>query len=239
MNRRNYYRVLHVQPDAPTEIIRMSYLTLMRRLKMHPDLGGDHRKAALINEAFATLVDPVRRAAYDRMLARERVLPGYRRDAAGQPTGPAHAPQPAVVNPCVCPFCSTACASDDLARPDATCTFCESPLYPAARHAHQSSSRRALERMNREIPVHFYLSWPQHSPCQATTEDISIGGMRLNCALDLVPGECIKIECDLCSAIAVVRHAKASGTGGRWVAGVEFLTLRIKPVRGVLVSTRV
>src|SRR5690606_3216066 len=60
MNRRNYYRVLHVQPDAPTEIIRMSYLTLMRRLKMHPDLGGDHRKAALINEAFATLVDPVR-----------------------------------------------------------------------------------------------------------------------------------------------------------------------------------
>jgi DnaJ-class molecular chaperone len=50
-NRRNYYRILHVQPDAPTEVIKSSYRTLMQRLKMHPDLGGDHSEAALINEA--------------------------------------------------------------------------------------------------------------------------------------------------------------------------------------------
>ena len=40
-NRRNYYRILHVQPDAPTEIIKSSYRTLMQKLRMHPDLGGD------------------------------------------------------------------------------------------------------------------------------------------------------------------------------------------------------
>lgn len=39
--RKNYYRVLHVDPDAPVEIIRSSYRTLMRRMKKHPDLGGD------------------------------------------------------------------------------------------------------------------------------------------------------------------------------------------------------
>lgn len=33
MNRRNYYRILQVQPDAPPEIIRASYRTLMKELK--------------------------------------------------------------------------------------------------------------------------------------------------------------------------------------------------------------
>ena len=30
-NRRNYYRILHVQQDAPVEIIKTSYRTLMHR----------------------------------------------------------------------------------------------------------------------------------------------------------------------------------------------------------------
>ena len=38
-NRRNYYRLLHVQPDAPTEVIKSSYRTLMRTLKRHPALA--------------------------------------------------------------------------------------------------------------------------------------------------------------------------------------------------------
>ena len=37
-NRRDYYRVLHVQPDAPIEVIKAGYRTLMRTLKRHP--GG-------------------------------------------------------------------------------------------------------------------------------------------------------------------------------------------------------
>ena len=64
-NRRNLYRILHVQPDAPDEIIQSSYRTLMMKLRMHPDLGGDHYTATLINEAYAVLSDPARRAAYD------------------------------------------------------------------------------------------------------------------------------------------------------------------------------
>ena len=238
-NRRNYYRLLHVQPDAPTEVIRMSYLTLMRRLKMHPDLGGDHARAALINEAFATLVDPVRRAAYDRVLARERVLPGYRRDAVHRQDVEPVVSGSGVIDPCACAFCGTAFAQGDLTRPDATCSFCQSPLYPAARHAHESSSRRALERTSRRMPVTIYLSWPQHPGHEAATDDLSIAGMRFTCDLDLMPSERIKVECQLCSAVAVVRHAQpAAMPGDRWVIGVEFLTLRIHPVRGVFVSTQ-
>ena len=62
-NRRNYYRILHVQPDAPVEIIKASYKTLMQKLGQHPDLGGGHENAALINEAYAVVTDPVRREA--------------------------------------------------------------------------------------------------------------------------------------------------------------------------------
>ncbi|KPK01049.1 MAG: hypothetical protein AMK71_07005 [Nitrospira bacterium SG8_35_4] len=67
-NRRNYYRILQVQPDAPLEIIRASYRTLMKELKAHPDVGGEHASAYLINEAYETLSDSDRRAEYDKRL---------------------------------------------------------------------------------------------------------------------------------------------------------------------------
>jgi hypothetical protein len=88
------------------------------------------------------------------------------------------------------------------------------------------------------MPVTFFLSWPQHPGYEAVTEDISPIGMRLVCTLDLVPNERLKLDCELCTATAVVRHARPSGdTSAHWVVGVEFLTLRIHPVRGVFVST--
>ena len=71
-NKRNYYRILHVQPDAPTEVIRASYRTLMQKLKQHPDLGGEHWNASIINEAHDVLVDIDRRHAYDRILFGEK-----------------------------------------------------------------------------------------------------------------------------------------------------------------------
>ena len=64
-NRRNHYRMLFVQPDAPPEVLRANYRTLMGKLKSHPDLGGEHWNAVYVNEAYAVLGDPIRRAAYD------------------------------------------------------------------------------------------------------------------------------------------------------------------------------
>lgn len=233
-NRRNYYRVLHVQPDAPKEIIRMSYLTLMQRLKMHPDLGGDHVHAALLNEAFATLFDPVTRAAYDRSLALASALPGYRSTTRRTPSD--HIPvQPPKLAPFTCSFCGRPFSRHDADRVDALCGFCESPLYPASRHEHDTESRRAMTRTAFVLRLTYYLSWPQHAGIAAETEDVSITGMRLSSPLDLVPHERIKIVSDLCDAVAVVRHAHAIDAS-RWSVGVEFLTLRISTARGLLVS---
>lgn len=65
---RNYYRVLHLQPDAPIELVRVNYRTLIQKLRIHPDLGGENWHAADLNVAYRTLSDPERRAAYDRDL---------------------------------------------------------------------------------------------------------------------------------------------------------------------------
>lgn len=73
-NRRNYYRILEVQPDAPFEAIKHNYRLLLHKLRMHPDLGGEPRDAALINMAFDTLRHPEKRAAYDRMLLKQYSL---------------------------------------------------------------------------------------------------------------------------------------------------------------------
>lgn len=73
-NKRNYYRVLFVQPDAPMAVIQASYRAIMQKLKFHPDLGGDDWNAAVVNEAFAVLSDATRRAEYDRKLFAENSL---------------------------------------------------------------------------------------------------------------------------------------------------------------------
>lgn len=70
-NKRNYYRILYVQPDAPMEVVQAAYRTIMQKLKAHPDLGGDHWNASVINEAFETLIDADRRRAYDAELFKQ------------------------------------------------------------------------------------------------------------------------------------------------------------------------
>ncbi|MCF8038066.1 MAG: DnaJ domain-containing protein [Desulfohalobiaceae bacterium] len=73
-NRRNYYRILEVQPDAPFEVIRHNYRLLLHKLRMHPDLGGEQRDATLINIAFDTLRHPEKRAAYDKKLLQQNSI---------------------------------------------------------------------------------------------------------------------------------------------------------------------
>jgi len=73
-NRRNYYRILRVQPDASPAVIRNNYRTLLQKLRLHPDLGGDDWNASLLNIAYNTLRQPQRRAEYDRELLQQYSL---------------------------------------------------------------------------------------------------------------------------------------------------------------------
>ena len=64
-----HYEVLGVAPTAPTSEVRRAYVTLARQ--HHPDRdGGDADAMRAINDAWATLRDPERRATYDRSLGR-------------------------------------------------------------------------------------------------------------------------------------------------------------------------
>lgn len=63
----NYYALLGVAPGSPTTAIRRAYRARMLRQRKHPDLGGSTEEAVALNEAYAVLKDPDRRAAYDRL----------------------------------------------------------------------------------------------------------------------------------------------------------------------------
>ncbi len=68
IERRNFYRILHVQPDAPMAIIRENYRVLMQKLKIFPGLGDSNWNERLLDNAYDTLLDPLKRAAYDHEL---------------------------------------------------------------------------------------------------------------------------------------------------------------------------
>lgn len=88
-NRRNYYRILHVQPDAPFELIKSSYRTLMHTLKNHPDLGGEHETAVIINEAYDILTDTNKRQSYDKILFAKRNKANLSQQSHNQRSGSA------------------------------------------------------------------------------------------------------------------------------------------------------
>lgn len=63
----NHYDVLGVASTAPTAEVRKAYVALARL--HHPDrTGGDANRMRAVNEAWATLRDPGRRALYDLSL---------------------------------------------------------------------------------------------------------------------------------------------------------------------------
>lgn len=63
---RDYYKILQVDCHASPAVIKAAYHTQLKTMKKHPDLGGSHEEALLLNEAYEILSDPVRRSEYDK-----------------------------------------------------------------------------------------------------------------------------------------------------------------------------
>jgi curved DNA-binding protein CbpA len=227
-----YYDVLHVSQGAPDEIIRASYRTLMQRMRHHPDLGGDPRTAALINEAYAVLTDPARRAAYDRQLD------------VGNPT-PVGDPPPAAepfTDPLLgCSFCRAPHSLGIRVAEDDYCGVCASPLFAASQERLEENTQRGVARISRRQSIRFYTRWPQAQGFRGRTEDISLNGLRFTTWHDLDVGQTIKIVGDALDAVARVTHFRANKSLIRRknVAGVAFITLRFSSPVGRFVSRRV
>jgi curved DNA-binding protein CbpA len=87
---RNLYDVLNVAPEAEPIVVEAAYKALIK--KYHPDQAAEapvSKDAAEINEAFAVLKDPARRADYDhRLWTRQQALRLAGLQAAGRARRP-------------------------------------------------------------------------------------------------------------------------------------------------------
>ncbi len=231
-NRRNYYRILQVQPGAPTEIIRASYRTLMQRLKAHPDLGGNHYDATLINEAYAVLTDPARRGRYDRQLQAQ--ICDSRSGKWAAPAMPADA-DPGEVH---CLFCDAPHAPQSAQHADACCIRCGSPLQPATAWQLAASGQRGILRLPRNHELRVFTGWPQ-PVIQACSRDLSPNGIAFVTRELLPPQAVIKLDSACCQAVARITNIRIDDAdpAGSWLVGAEFLSVIFPRSRGSFLST--
>lgn len=237
---RDYYDILHVSRDAPLQIIRGSYRMLMQQLRHHPDLGGDPARAALINEAYAVLTNPQRRAEYDArldLLARlSHSAPEEHgdRDAAAEPLR--------ALDPFrECVFCEVPHDHGKFAEVGVDCENCGSPLSAAENRRIEPQDQRAVARIDKRQDIVFYTQWPQPQGFTGRTEDVSLHGLRFLTKAELVQGQRIKIVSDFVEAVALVSNCVYERHGWTtWcVAGASFTTLRFAQPLGGFVSDRV
>lgn len=237
---RDHYELLHVSRNAPVEIIRSSYRALMQQLKHHPDLGGDAATAALINEAYAVLSDPGRRADYDaRLDILAQLAKGVPEDTWVEE---AHPQTNRILDPSrECAFCDTPHAQGKVADSDAGCHTCGSPLSAAETMRIETADQRAVARIDKRQGITYFTRWPQQKGCAGHTEDISLNGMRFVTKRNLTKGQRIKIVCNVVEAVARVTNCRQERHG--WtticVAGVSFVTLRFVRSVGGFVSDKV
>jgi hypothetical protein len=238
-NRRNFYRLLHVQPDAPMAVIQSSYRALMLKLKQHPDLGGDHETAVLINEAHAVLTDPDKRAAYDDYL--RRVGSGsapFRRQTGNRPSQPAQNPGVRHSTSTRCAFCSA--PYQGAVSPGRRCAQCDSPLCPPIPIKPENADQRAVKRFARDGEIALVMQHTRKT-CRAMIQDLSPTGMCLIASEPLAIDQVVKIDGAMLSAVARVVSCRSpeSSASRLPTVGVEFLTLEFAETQGTFVSQKI
>lgn len=240
-NRRNYYRILHVQPEAPLEIIKASYRSLMTKLKAHPDLGGDHAVAVLINEAYAVLSDPARRRRYDATLQARGGTPMATptSTSTARPAGRAsayEAARPQAARSDHCPFCGGMHATPGASR--LRCTTCGTPLAVPVTDSHGGGElfgRRTAPRIARSGDLVVYPQWP-HPGARARLRDLSLTGLSFTSATIARSGQLIKVESSFVAGLA--RVASVRTEQGRCTVHAALLSAEFASARGAFVHDR-
>jgi len=254
--RRNLYRLLHVQPEAPPEVIKAAWRALMSTLRAHPDLGGDPELAARLNAAYEVLSDPERRAAYDRTLkrpVRAASVPPAPPPAAAPKPPPAQAPRaapaappsqarrgaapsPATATPADCPFCGFT-RRTPLAQ-DPRCLRCDSPLTPAPSRsaAPELLGRRQSERFERVAMVEVWVKGDAR-PRHARLKDLSFTGLSLLYPVAVPVGSILRVKAPQFEALVQVVACRAQA--GQFSLHGQLLTLALdRAGRGVYVDAK-
>jgi hypothetical protein len=231
--RRNLYRLLHVQPEAPPAVIKAAWRALIASL--HPDAGGGHEAAARLNAAYATLSDPARRAAYDRNLRR----PG-RPTAAAVPAA-AGAPDTAATTAWLaarrCPLCAHPFTR--LAGTDPSCARCAAPLVPAPLAASERVElvgRRRAQRIDHRAPAALQLAG-QSPAFQAEMCDLSLSGARLRAPVGVAPGSIVRLR--TASLHAVARVVASRRDGAAYLLHLGLITLQRPGAKAAAGTTKI
>jgi curved DNA-binding protein CbpA len=226
MSAPDYYRILHVQPDAPAAIVHASYRTLVQRALSST---ASAEEIALLDTAYAVLGDPERRAAYDLV----------RTNGSGAAPAEAEAHDAsAAAGTRSCLFCGALHELPRALERDDECGRCRSPLFPAERHRLEYSGQRVLNRIPKRHAIDVWVTWPQPAPLRAEMRNLSLNGMSFASSVRLEPNQIVRIECTELRALGRVAHVERDTSGAeRFTAGVEFLTLRFRQIKGSFVST--
>ncbi|MFK7794892.1 MAG: DnaJ domain-containing protein [Gammaproteobacteria bacterium] len=234
---KNFYQILHVQQDAPSEVIRSTYRTMMQKLKMHPDLGGNQENAALINEAYSVLMDPNARADYDASLnevnhSTGKVVKEKARQNYYQKTT-------SVIKDDQCAFCQLPHSHGLHVKSDSQCSRCGSALFPATKQNFELNGNRLINRIEKQWPVSFYMGWQDARSYIAKTQDVSLNGLQVLSNTYVENGQVLKLSSHMLDAVAIVVNSRSDHTmlRKRWRLGLEFLTLRFHQAQGIFVKT--
>jgi hypothetical protein len=218
----DYYRILHVTPDAPAAIIHASYRTLVQRA-LGTTQGSE--EVALLDAAYAVLGDAQRRASYDLdRLARPDTARHDTLDENGAP-GSRN-----------CLFCGAPHGLQRVLERDDECGHCSSPLFAAERHRFEYSGQRMLNRIPKRHGIDVWVTWPQSAPLRSEMRDLSLNGMQFMSPVRLLENQVVRIDCSELRALARVAHIERDKVSGGFTVGVEFMTLRFRQIRGSFVS---
>jgi curved DNA-binding protein CbpA len=240
-DRRNLYRILQVQPEAPDEVVKASYRALIGGARgQHPDRGGDAARAAAINHAYAVLGDPARRAAYDRSLRQQRQpaprITGPAAPPPGDPAGRAAAMM-------ACAFCATPVPHAQAAD----CDACGAPLQPPPRlgggpgdtrdpnPSTDGDARRSEVRIPRSDRA--WMQLPGESEEVAVhIVDLSFQGIGLSAGRPVREGTPLRLRAGGFDAVVLVLHCRRAGAD--YALHGRLLTMRMRGRAGTFVNAR-
>ncbi len=235
-NQRNYYRLLHVQPDAPAAIIYSSYQMLLKK---------NNVSANLLDEAYSVLNDVSKRKQYDRLLKQGKHInpSGFinenkednkknfkvkvkytKKNVLGSSPY-----QPLITH--YCKFCKTPQNLSAIEYVDELCIECFSPLYPPRKNF--SRPKRYFLRTKLSSTLIFYTCWPGHQSV-ANLDDLSPNGLRFTTDKTMKKGQIVKIDADQFRSVGLVKYQNSKGSLN--LVGIEFITIQFNTPLGVFVS---
>jgi curved DNA-binding protein CbpA len=234
---KNFYQILHVQPDAPSEVIRSTYRTMMQKMKMHPDLGGSQEDAALINEAYSVLINDDTRAQYDSSLVSINNA-SVKHSNKNQAPQSNHQKTTRVIRPDQCAFCEFAHNHGKHIKSDSQCARCGSALFPATKQNFGLNGNRLINRIEKQWPVSIYLNWSDAQSYIGMTQDVSLNGLQVLSNTYVVNGGVLRLSSHMLDAVAIVVNSRSDHTllRKRWRLGLEFLTLRFHQAQGTFIK---